>query len=157
MRKTYWIACNAEAEVQTLALDRGRFPSHLAIRPRDLARLLSNFQISLQELTVIATEPAAGLPDAGGDVGGKAVELRSYNDPTKGCFVWWELPLWFSFPLLLVVDVGVLAGDQVVNCDGYFGLQMTATRGYTRNYGSTLQKSSWSMYILVIRWMSPLG
>ncbi|KAL6648175.1 hypothetical protein ACP70R_012399 [Stipagrostis hirtigluma subsp. patula] len=83
VRKTYWIACSAESEVQTLALDRSRFPSHLVVRPRDLTRLLSNFQSSLQELTIIATDPAAGLPDAGGDVGGKAVELRSYNDPAK--------------------------------------------------------------------------
>ncbi|KAK3151602.1 hypothetical protein QOZ80_3AG0248010 [Eleusine coracana subsp. coracana] len=81
--KTYRIACNAEPEVQTLALDRGRFPSRLVIRPRELARLLSNFQSSLQELTVIATDPVAGLPDVGGEVGGKAVELRSYIDPTK--------------------------------------------------------------------------
>jgi cell cycle checkpoint control protein RAD9A len=84
VRKTYWIVCSAEPEVQSLSLDRGRFPSRLAIRPRELARLLSNFQSSLQELTIIATDPASGLPDAGGDVGGKAVELRSYNDPTKG-------------------------------------------------------------------------
>ncbi|KAL6894003.1 hypothetical protein ACP4OV_008101 [Aristida adscensionis] len=83
VRKTYWIACSAESEVQTLALDRSRFPSRLAIRPRDLARLLSNFQSSLQELTIIATDAAAGLPDTGGDVEAKAVELRSYNDPTK--------------------------------------------------------------------------
>jgi len=84
VRKTYWIVCSAEPEVQSLSLDRGRFPSRLAIRPRELARLLSNFQSSLQELTIIATDPASGLLDAGGDVGGKAVELRSYNDPTKG-------------------------------------------------------------------------
>lgn len=73
--------------MQTLALDRGRFPSRLVIRPRELARLLSNFQSSLQELTIIATDPAEGLPDVGGDVGGKAVELRSYIDPTKGGFL----------------------------------------------------------------------
>ena len=93
MRKTYWIVCSAEPEVQSLSLDRGRFPSRLAIRPRELARLLSNFQSSLQELTIIATDPASGLPDAGGDVGGKAVELRSYNDPTKGT----SLPLFLDW------------------------------------------------------------
>ncbi|TVU47074.1 hypothetical protein EJB05_06654, partial [Eragrostis curvula] len=81
--KTYRIACSAEPQVQTLALDRGRFPSRLVIRPRELARLLSNFQSSLQELTIIATDPAVGLADVSGDVGGKAVELRSYIDPTK--------------------------------------------------------------------------
>ncbi|KAL5210693.1 hypothetical protein ABZP36_006316 [Zizania latifolia] len=86
VRKTYCIACSAEPEVQTLALDRSNFSSRLAIRPRDLTRLLSNFQSSLQELTVIATDPAAGLSNAGGGVDaveGKAVELRSYIDPTK--------------------------------------------------------------------------
>ncbi|KAG8097300.1 hypothetical protein GUJ93_ZPchr0013g37509 [Zizania palustris] len=86
VRKTYCIACSAEPEVQTLALDRSNFSSRLAIRPRDLARLLSNFQSSLQELTVIATDPAAGLPNAGGGVDaveGKAIELRSYIDPAK--------------------------------------------------------------------------
>ncbi|KAK1650132.1 hypothetical protein QYE76_067937 [Lolium multiflorum] len=83
LKKTYRISCTAESEVQTLALDRGRFPSRLAIRPRDLTRLLSNFQSSLQELTIIATEPAAGLPCVDDDIGGKAVELLSYIDPTK--------------------------------------------------------------------------
>ncbi|KAM0925096.1 hypothetical protein ACQ4PT_004421 [Festuca glaucescens] len=83
LKKTYRISCTAESEVQTLALDRSRFPSRLAIRPRDLTRLLSNFQSSLQELTIIATEPAAGLPCVDDDIGGKAVELLSYIDPTK--------------------------------------------------------------------------
>lgn len=69
--------------MQTLALDRNRFPSRLAIRPRDLTRLLSNFQSSLQELTVIATEPAAVLPGVDDGTEGKAVELLSYIDPTK--------------------------------------------------------------------------
>ncbi|XP_062211243.1 uncharacterized protein LOC133912496 isoform X2 [Phragmites australis] len=125
MRKTYWIACNAEAEVQTLALDRGRFPSHLAIRPRDLARLLSNFQISLQELTVIATEPAAGLPDAGGDVGGKAVELRSYNDPTKDdCDTRLHTQLWID-PAEEFVEY-VHTGDPV---DVTFGAFLTFCEG----------------------------
>lgn len=82
--------------MQTLALDRNGFPSRLAIRPRDLTRLLSNFQSSLQELTVIATEPATGLPGVDDGTGGKAVELLSYIDPTKGkgslplvCIAWW--------------------------------------------------------------------
>lgn len=90
VKKTYWIACSAESEVQTLALDRSNFSSRLAIRPRDLARLLSNFQSSLQELTVIATDPAAGLSNVGvdGEIEGKAVELRSYIDPTKGGISW---------------------------------------------------------------------
>ena len=91
--------------MQSLALDRGRFPSRLTIRPRELARLLSNFQSSLQELTIIATDPAAGLPDAGGDVGGKAVELRSYNDPAKGSSFWCGVA-WQHSSLFFVLDRG---------------------------------------------------
>ncbi|KAJ1297166.1 hypothetical protein BS78_01G356900 [Paspalum vaginatum] len=119
VRKTYWIVCSAEPEVQTLSLDRGRFPSHLAIRPRELARLLSNFQSSLQELTIIATDPAAGLPDAGDDVGGKAVELRSYNDPAKDdCDMRLHTQLWID-PVEEFVEF-VHAGDPV---DVTFGVK----------------------------------
>ncbi|XP_039786125.1 cell cycle checkpoint control protein RAD9A-like isoform X3 [Panicum virgatum] len=119
VRKTYWIVCSAEPEVQSLALDRGRFPSRLSIRPRELARLLSNFQSSLQELTIIATDPAAGLPDAGGDVGGKAVELRSYNDPAKDdCETRLHTQLWID-PVEEFVEY-VHAGDPV---DVTFGVK----------------------------------
>ncbi|XP_066348834.1 uncharacterized protein [Miscanthus floridulus] len=119
VRKTYWIVCSAEPEVQSLSLDRGRFPSRLAIRPRELARLLSNFQSSLQELTIIATDPASGLLDAGGDVGGKAVELRSYNDPTKDdCDTRLHTQLWID-PAEEFVEF-VHAGDPV---DVTFGVK----------------------------------
>uniref|UniRef100_A0A804LK53 Cell cycle checkpoint control protein family n=1 Tax=Zea mays TaxID=4577 RepID=A0A804LK53_MAIZE len=119
VRKTYWIVCSAEPEVQSLSLDRGRFPSRLAIRPRELARLLSNFQSSLQELTIIATDPASGLPDASGDVGGKAVELRSYNDPTKDdCDTRLHTQLWID-PAEEFVEF-VHAGDPV---DVTFGVK----------------------------------
>lgn len=59
-------------------------PSNLVVRPRDLNRLLSNFQAYLQEITVIATEPSLLPPDSVNEIGGKSVELRSYIDPTKG-------------------------------------------------------------------------
>ncbi|KAJ0942806.1 putative exodeoxyribonuclease III [Helianthus annuus] len=78
MKKSYWITCNVEADVQQLSLDRRRLPSSFVVRPRDLNRLLSNFQSTLQEITVIATEPTSD-----DEVGGKAVELRSYIDPAK--------------------------------------------------------------------------
>lgn len=84
IRKAYSINCNVEPDIQHLALDRGRFPSKLVVRPRDLNRLLANFQSSLQEITVIATEPTSLPSDAASEFGGKAVELRSYIDPTKG-------------------------------------------------------------------------
>ena len=88
MKKSYWITCNVEADVQQLSLDRRRLPSSFVVRPRDLNRLLANFQSTLQEITVIATDPTLLPPDAAADeVGGKAVELRSYIDPTKGSFL----------------------------------------------------------------------
>ncbi|CAL9167233.1 unnamed protein product [Musa hybrid cultivar] len=82
-KKTYWITCNVDPDVQQLSLDRRRFPSSLVVRPRDLARLLANFQSSLQEITIIATETSAAPSDSRDEIGRKAVELRSYIDPTK--------------------------------------------------------------------------
>lgn len=81
MRKTYWINCNVDPDIQHLSLDKGRFPSNFVVRPRDLNRLLSNFQSSLHEITIIATEPSSLPSDAASEIGGKAVELRSYIDP----------------------------------------------------------------------------
>ncbi|GMY21725.1 cell cycle checkpoint control protein RAD9A isoform X2 [Fagus crenata] len=83
MKKTYWITCNVEPDIQHLSLDRGRFPCNFVVRPRDLNRLLANFQSSLQEITIIATEPTSLPFDDASEIGGKAVELRSYVDPTK--------------------------------------------------------------------------
>ncbi|TYG95993.1 hypothetical protein ES288_A11G312600v1 [Gossypium darwinii] len=83
MKKSYWITCNVEPDIQHLSLDRRRFPSNLVVRPRDLNRLLANFQSSLQEITIIATETTSLPSDAASEIGGKAVELRSYIDPTK--------------------------------------------------------------------------
>ncbi|PIA61475.1 hypothetical protein AQUCO_00300761v1 [Aquilegia coerulea] len=83
MRKAYWITCNVEPDIQHLSLDRRKFPSSFVVRPRDFNRLLANFQSSLQEITVIATEPNSVPSDAANEIGGKAVELRSYIDPTK--------------------------------------------------------------------------
>ncbi|KAG6497150.1 hypothetical protein ZIOFF_045038 [Zingiber officinale] len=83
VKKTYWITCNVDPDIQHLSLDRRQFPSSLAVRPRDLARLLANFQSSMQEITVIATDSSVVPSDDGDEIGGKAVELRSYVDPTK--------------------------------------------------------------------------
>lgn len=83
MRKSYWITCNVEPDIQHLSLDRRRYPSSLVVRPHDLNRLLANFQSSLQEITIIATERASMASDTENEIGGKAVELRSYIDPTK--------------------------------------------------------------------------
>ncbi|KAL9275146.1 Cell cycle checkpoint control protein RAD9A-like protein [Drosera capensis] len=84
MRKAYWITCNVDPEIQHLSLDKEKLPTKFVVRPRDLNRLLStNFQSSLQEITIIATEHSSAPPDVAGEIGGKAVELRSYIDPTK--------------------------------------------------------------------------
>ncbi|KAL7145353.1 hypothetical protein ABFS83_07G076800 [Erythranthe nasuta] len=83
MRKSYWITCNVEPDIQHLSLDRRKLPSSFVVRPRDLNRLLSNFQSTLQEITIIATQLSALPLDAADEIGGKAVELRSYLDPTK--------------------------------------------------------------------------
>lgn len=84
MRKAYWITCNVEPDIQHLSLDRRKLPSSFVVRPRDLNRLLANFQSTLQEITIIATQQSTLPPDAADQIGGKAVELRSYIDPTKG-------------------------------------------------------------------------
>ncbi|CAK9168340.1 unnamed protein product [Ilex paraguariensis] len=83
MRKAYWINCHVEPDIQHLSLDRRRLPSSFVVRPRDLNRLLANFQTTIQEITVIATEPTSLPSDVASEIGGKAVELRSYIDPTK--------------------------------------------------------------------------
>ncbi|KAF7144350.1 hypothetical protein RHSIM_Rhsim05G0139400 [Rhododendron simsii] len=83
VRKAYWITCNVEPDIQYLSLDRSKIPSSFVVRPRDLNRLLGNFQSNLQEITIIATEPTSLPSDAASEIGGKAVELRSYIDPTK--------------------------------------------------------------------------
>ncbi|XP_016545532.2 cell cycle checkpoint control protein RAD9A isoform X1 [Capsicum annuum] len=83
MKKAYWITCDVEPHIQNLSLDRTKLPSNFVLRPRDLNRLFSNFQTTLQEITIIATNPTCLPPDAATEIGGKAVELRSYIDPTK--------------------------------------------------------------------------
>lgn len=98
VRKTYWITCNVEPDIQYLSLDRTKIPSSFVVRPRDLNRLLGNFQSNLQEITIIATDPTSLPSDAANEIGGKAVELRSYIDPTKG-----EL----GYDHFLYVDLGL--------------------------------------------------
>ncbi|XP_042017535.1 cell cycle checkpoint control protein RAD9A-like [Salvia splendens] len=83
MKKTYWITCNIEPDIQHLSLDRRKLPSSFVVRPRDLNRLLANFQSTLQEITIISTQQSALPLDAADQIGGKAVEFRSYIDPTK--------------------------------------------------------------------------
>ncbi|XP_014517140.1 cell cycle checkpoint control protein RAD9A [Vigna radiata var. radiata] len=96
MRKTYWITCNVEPDIQHLSLDRQKFPSNFVVRPRDLNRLLANFQSSLQEITIIATEPSALPLHGANEIGGKAVELRSYMDPNKDNDTLLHTQLWID-------------------------------------------------------------
>ncbi|XP_039154986.1 cell cycle checkpoint control protein RAD9A-like [Eucalyptus grandis] len=86
IKKTYWITCNVGPDIQQLSLDRRKYPSNFVVRPRDLNRLLVNFQSSLQEITIIATERNSDPSDVASEFGGKTVEFRSYIDPTKGLF-----------------------------------------------------------------------
>ncbi|KAK4796813.1 hypothetical protein SAY86_029139 [Trapa natans] len=83
IRKIYGITCNVDPDIQQLSLDKGRYHSNFVVRPRDLNRLLANFQSSLQEITIIATERNSLPADVTDGIGGKAVELRSYLDPMK--------------------------------------------------------------------------
>ncbi|XP_039156161.1 uncharacterized protein LOC120287432 [Eucalyptus grandis] len=78
IKKTYWITCNVDPDIQQLSTQ-----AIFVVRPRDLNRLLANFQSSLQEITIIATERNSDPSDAASEFDGKAVEFRSYVDPTK--------------------------------------------------------------------------
>lgn len=84
VKKTYWITCNIEPDVHQLSIDRERYPSSFVVRPRDLARLLANFQSTLQDITIIAMDPSAAPSDSWDVISGKVVEFRSYIDPLKG-------------------------------------------------------------------------
>ena len=75
INKTCWITCNVDPDVHQLLLDRRRYPSNFVVRPRDLNRLLANFQSSLQEITIIAIECNSDPSDAASEFGGKAVEF----------------------------------------------------------------------------------
>lgn len=89
------------------------------MRPRDLNRLLANFQSSLQEITIIATEPNSLPSDVASEIGGKAVELRSYIDPTKG-----------------IADINMLFLSLQRTVCLLFDFQLqTMTHHYTLNYG----------------------
>ncbi|XP_078446204.1 cell cycle checkpoint control protein family isoform X2 [Wolffia australiana] len=83
VKKTYWINCNVEPDVHQLSLERERYPSNFVVRPRDLARLLANFQSKLHEITIIARDSSTATTNSRDAMGGKAVELRSYIDPLK--------------------------------------------------------------------------
>ncbi|KAK3418659.1 hypothetical protein EUGRSUZ_H04575 [Eucalyptus grandis] len=53
IKKTYWITCNVDPDIQQLSLDRRRFPNNFVVRPCDVNGLLANFQSSLQEFTLL--------------------------------------------------------------------------------------------------------
>lgn len=145
MKKTYWISCNVEPDIQHLSMDRRRFPSSFVVRPRDLARLLSNFQSSLQEITVIATDPSAVPCDATGEIGGKAVELRSYIDPSKGLVLGNFVHILLLFHVIWPIEVW------------FFCLQIIVIQLCTHSSGLIQLKSSYSIHTSVILWMLPLA
>lgn len=132
MRKSYWITCNVEPDIQHLSLDRRRYPSSLVVRPHDLNRLLANFQSSLQEITIIATERASMASDTENEIGGKAVELRSYIDPTKGANSWFFAFLNISNRIFML---------QIFNC---------RQRLFTAH--SAVDRSSWRICPVYSQW-----
>ncbi|GJP46544.1 hypothetical protein CLOM_g5816 [Closterium sp. NIES-68] len=92
MRKTYTIACVNDREVLSASIDPSTYPSSLVARPKPLLQLLNHFQPTLSEITIIAADPddvtASGTGTGGGAMGrgggseAKAVEMRSYVEPT---------------------------------------------------------------------------
>lgn len=90
LRKTYWTPCVVERDVLAAAIDPAAYPSSIIASPRDLNRLLANFQPTLGEITVIATEALnpsmpGSAPSQEGEPETRAVELRSYVDPSASC------------------------------------------------------------------------
>ncbi|CAA6663435.1 unnamed protein product [Spirodela intermedia] len=88
VKKTYWITCHVEPDVHQLSIDRERYPSSFVVRPRDLARLLGNFQSTLQDITIIATDPSAVPSDSWDVIGGKVVEFRNNTDTALHTQLW---------------------------------------------------------------------
>ncbi|KAG7021084.1 Cell cycle checkpoint control protein RAD9B [Cucurbita argyrosperma subsp. argyrosperma] len=84
IKKTYCISCNVEPDIQHLSLDRRQFPSDLVVRPRDLNRLLSNFQSSLQERSLLLQQNQLPyLLKLQLRLKERLFELRSYIDQPK--------------------------------------------------------------------------
>ncbi|CAI5480076.1 unnamed protein product [Closterium sp. Yama58-4] len=92
MRKTYTIACVNDREVLSASIDPSTYPSSLVARPKALLQLLNHFQSTLSEITIIAADPedvtgsgtgtGGGAAGRGGGSEAKAVEMRSYVEPT---------------------------------------------------------------------------
>lgn len=112
LRKTYWISCQEELVLQHVAVDKRSLPSNFVVKPRDFNRLLGNFQSSLQELTLFATQPSETPPESETGTESKAIELRSYTDFVKGeenvsCGLWIRRVCFVlgCFPIPVLVQV----------------------------------------------------
>eukprot|EP00850_Spirogloea_muscicola_P010440 SM000061S19267 [mRNA] locus=s61:388070:391630:- [translate_table: standard] len=84
VKKTYWVTCNQGVEMLTASVDHRLLPSYMVIKPKDFNRLLGNFQSTLPEVTLIATEPASatnGSAESYSET--KAIELKSFVDPAR--------------------------------------------------------------------------
>eukprot|EP00850_Spirogloea_muscicola_P007220 SM000036S13264 [mRNA] locus=s36:221862:225419:+ [translate_table: standard] len=84
VKKTYWVTCNQGVEMLTASVDHRLLPSYMVIKPKDFNRLLGNFQSTLPEVTLIATEPASatnGSTESYSET--KAIELKSFVDPAR--------------------------------------------------------------------------
>eukprot|EP00850_Spirogloea_muscicola_P000941 SM000003S11186 [mRNA] locus=s3:1454462:1458011:- [translate_table: standard] len=84
VKKTYWVTCNQGVEMLTASVDHRLLPSYMVIKPKDFNRLLGNFQSTLPEVTLIATEPASATNCSTESYSEtKAIELRSFVDSAR--------------------------------------------------------------------------
>ncbi|KAI6692427.1 hypothetical protein NL676_020137 [Syzygium grande] len=80
-----------------------RYPSNFVVRPRDLNRMLANFQSSLQEITIIATECNSNPSDAASEFGGKLLSSKATSILPKVDMDYilfnriWRRTSWFRF------------------------------------------------------------
>ncbi|KAL7003097.1 exodeoxyribonuclease III [Sarracenia purpurea var. burkii] len=118
---------------------------NFVVRPRDLNRLLGNFQSTLQEITIIATEPSSLPSDVASEIGGKAlwidpteefVQYTHRGDPVDVTFGVKELKAFLSFCEGCEVDIHLYldkAGEPILLAPK-FGLD----DGSTSNFDATL-------------------
>lgn len=84
--KSHEITCKVEPGIHHCNLDIKEFRSNLIVRPQEMNVLLSNFPSSIQDITMIVTDPNSFHTGSANDICRKAVELRNYVDPRKGMY-----------------------------------------------------------------------
>ena len=79
--KTYDVACLAEPEILCASIDRHTLPVRLTVRPKSLARVLANFHVSQNDVTLLSLPP--GAPGGPPEAAVKRLRLLSFTDPAK--------------------------------------------------------------------------